>query len=385
MNGWRHKIDSRLAVGADYSFRRVVGRRRPRALQHPHDRGGGRLRAVPRLVVQRWRRRGLPAGDAAHARRGPARRGARGSIALHGRTLFHVGYLRSYIPSFGFGGTVQNQEIGVGYRTPLFGSRHFYSDNSAVFRDDQPLTRCPAAAAAAVVALLYDLRLGTAAVGAARGVLLAGAADQPAPRRPDGAQPHRIPDRDFQACEDAVMDEPRFDPLDYVSVFNRRKWWFIVPLAIALVVGGLLVWKLPRTYQAATTIAVSAARVSPNMIGAVEIDRQERMRAVSQQLLSRTVLERTARLEQLDQNSSIDAAVSRLRGGHVGVAPRLDHAGRRGRRRAQPAALPRAEGAARHLSGAVRGCVARRRPADRQPARAGVRRGEQQVARGPRH
>jgi succinoglycan biosynthesis transport protein ExoP len=111
------------------------------------------------------------------------------------------------------------------------------------------------------------------------------------------------------------MDEPRFDPLDYVSVFNRRKWWFIVPLAIALVVGGLLVWKLPRTYQAATTIAVSAARVSPNMIGAVEIDRQERMRAVSQQLLSRTVLERTAKLEQLDQNSSLDAAVSRLRGG----------------------------------------------------------------------
>ena len=111
------------------------------------------------------------------------------------------------------------------------------------------------------------------------------------------------------------MDEPRFDPLDYVLVFNRRKWWFIVPLAIALLVGGLLVWKLPRTYQAATTIAVSAARVSANMIGAVEIDRQERMRAVSQQLLSRTVLERTARMEHLDQGSSIDAAVNRLRSG----------------------------------------------------------------------
>ena len=51
------------------------------------------------------------------------------------------------------------------------------------------------------------------------------------------------------------------------------------------------------------------------MIGAVDIDRQERMRAVSQQLLSRTVLERTARLEHLDQDRSIDAAVNRLRGG----------------------------------------------------------------------
>jgi succinoglycan biosynthesis transport protein ExoP len=116
------------------------------------------------------------------------------------------------------------------------------------------------------------------------------------------------------------MDEPRFDPLDYVSVFNRRKWWFIVPMTLALVVGGLLVWKLPRTYQATTTIAVSAARLAPNIVGAVAMDRSERMHAVSQQLLSRTVLERTARLEHLDQNGSIEAAINRIRGG-VNVSP----------------------------------------------------------------
>jgi succinoglycan biosynthesis transport protein ExoP len=109
------------------------------------------------------------------------------------------------------------------------------------------------------------------------------------------------------------MDEPRFDPLDYVSVVNRRKWWFIAPMALALVVGGLLVWKLPRTYQATATIAVSAARLAPNVAGTVEMGRPERMRAVSQQLLSRTVLERTARLEHLDQNGSIESAISDIR------------------------------------------------------------------------
>jgi polysaccharide chain length determinant protein (PEP-CTERM system associated) len=108
------------------------------------------------------------------------------------------------------------------------------------------------------------------------------------------------------------MEEPRFDPLDYVSVFNRRKWWFIVPVAFAIVVGTALVWMLPRSYQATTTIAVSAARVGP-LIGATEIDKQERMRAVSQQLLSRPVLERSARLEHLDQQGSIDAAIADLR------------------------------------------------------------------------
>jgi protein tyrosine kinase modulator len=113
------------------------------------------------------------------------------------------------------------------------------------------------------------------------------------------------------------MDEPRFDPLDYVSVFNRRKWWFIAPVALAIVVGIALVYALPRTYQAATTIAVGGARVAPTVIGApvIEMDKQERMRAVSQQLLSRPVLERTARLERLDQNASIDAAIARLRRG----------------------------------------------------------------------
>jgi len=116
------------------------------------------------------------------------------------------------------------------------------------------------------------------------------------------------------------MDEPRFDPLDYVSVINRRKWWFIVPMTLALIVGGLLVWKLPRTYQATTTIAVSAARLAPNVVGAVEMARPDRIRAVSQQLLSRTVLERTARLEHLDANGSIESAISRIRGS-VSVTP----------------------------------------------------------------
>jgi hypothetical protein len=55
-------------------------------------------------------------------------------------TMFHVGYLRSYIPSFGFGGTSTNQEVGVSFRTPLFNNAHVYTTQSGVFRDDTPLT-----------------------------------------------------------------------------------------------------------------------------------------------------------------------------------------------------------------------------------------------------
>jgi polysaccharide biosynthesis transport protein len=111
------------------------------------------------------------------------------------------------------------------------------------------------------------------------------------------------------------MEDPRFDPLDYVSVFNRRKWYFIIPVALSVIIGLLLVWKLPRTYQATTTVAVSSARLASNLVGSVEMDREERMHAVSQQLLSRPVLERTVRLEHMDENGKVEAAISKLRSG----------------------------------------------------------------------
>jgi polysaccharide biosynthesis transport protein len=111
------------------------------------------------------------------------------------------------------------------------------------------------------------------------------------------------------------MEEPRFDPLEYVSAFNRRKWWFVVPVAVSLVIGILLVWLLPRSYQSTTTIGVSTPRVAANMVGGASVDRAERTRAIAQQLRSRPVLERAARLEGLDQQESIDAAVNQLNRG----------------------------------------------------------------------
>ena len=64
------------------------------------------------------------------------------------------------------------------------------------------------------------------------------------------------------------MEEPRFDPLDYLSAFNRRKWWFIVPVGLSIVIGLLLIWLLPRSYQSTATIGISTPRVAANMVGA---------------------------------------------------------------------------------------------------------------------
>ena len=139
LTAWRHKIDPRIAVGADYSFRRaaIVGDADTFNLHSTQA-------AIDYELSPLWTVSGaagvvvMQSTPTAEGRTGPA---YRISIERHrvGRT-FHVGYLRSYIPSFGFGGTVQNQQVNVGYRTPLFNSRHFYLDNMAVFRDDEPLS-----------------------------------------------------------------------------------------------------------------------------------------------------------------------------------------------------------------------------------------------------
>jgi len=116
------------------------------------------------------------------------------------------------------------------------------------------------------------------------------------------------------------MEEPRFDPLDYVSAFNRRKWWFIVPVVLAILIGSLLAWKLPRLYQSTAVVAISSPRVTPNLVsGAADVDKSERVRALSQQLLSRPVLERVVREEHLDAQASTDSAVNGLRHS-IGVA-----------------------------------------------------------------
>jgi len=137
--GWHHRLNSRLSAGTDYSFRRalVVGSIEPFDL-HSVESGVGyalspswSLDASGGLVF-------MAANSVAQSRVGPA-----WHVALErhreARTL-RVEYLRSYMPSFGFGGTVRDEEITLAFHTPLFHSRRFYTEQRVMYRDDVPLT-----------------------------------------------------------------------------------------------------------------------------------------------------------------------------------------------------------------------------------------------------
>jgi succinoglycan biosynthesis transport protein ExoP len=110
------------------------------------------------------------------------------------------------------------------------------------------------------------------------------------------------------------MEERRFHPLDYLSVLQRRKWWFIVPMALSVVVGLALVLFLPRQYKSQAEIGIADPTLSPELLRGVQsFDAQERRRAVSQQLLSATVLERVVREEKIRPDQPVEETAAALR------------------------------------------------------------------------
>src|SRR5262249_50950490 len=111
-----------------------------------------------------------------------------------------------------------------------------------------------------------DARLRLPAVAAPRGLLRQLATEHRSTGRSRRSQSDRRPGHHIQSGEGPLMEETRSHALDYTSVFRRRKWWLIVPIATSVVVGVALVRFLPKQYRAATTLGVTAPMVSPALV-----------------------------------------------------------------------------------------------------------------------
>ena len=110
------------------------------------------------------------------------------------------------------------------------------------------------------------------------------------------------------------MEDVHVHALDYLSVVQRRKWWLIIPVVASIGVGVLLVRYLPKEYKASATLAVQAPAVSPSLVNQnAPLDNQERIRAVTQQLMSTAVLSRVARAEGLTSSTPDDAMLAKMR------------------------------------------------------------------------
>ena len=69
------------------------------------------------------------------------------------------------------------------------------------------------------------------------------------------------------------MEPQSFHPLDYLSVVNRRKWWFILPLvAVHRARGAVAVTVWPKTYMSKATIGMQSPTLSPDLLRGRELD-----------------------------------------------------------------------------------------------------------------
>ena len=79
----------------------------------------------------------------------------------------------------------------------------------------------------------------------------------------------------------------------YIDLVFRRRWLMIIPFCLAMIIGIYLAVTLPRIYQSSTLILVRPQRVPESYVQSiVTTDIESRISTISQQIMSRTSLEK---------------------------------------------------------------------------------------------
>jgi len=82
-------------------------------------------------------------------------------------------------------------------------------------------------------------------------------------------------------------------PDQLIEIIIRRRWFLIVPFCISMLIGIYLALFLPKTYEASTLILIEVQRVPTDYVRSiVSSDIDSRINTISQQILSRTNLEK---------------------------------------------------------------------------------------------
>lgn len=91
----------------------------------------------------------------------------------------------------------------------------------------------------------------------------------------------------------------------YVDMALRRKWWIIIPFLLVLLGGLTYALIAPKVYEASTLILVIPQRVPQNYVRSiVTVSMEDRLRTITQQVTSRTNLERIIKQYGLFQDES---------------------------------------------------------------------------------
>lgn len=80
---------------------------------------------------------------------------------------------------------------------------------------------------------------------------------------------------------------------DYIEIFLRRKWWVILPALAVVCLMCVVSVNLPRYYKSSTVIGIDAQKVPTEFVrNTINSDAVQRLQAISQEILSRTRLQK---------------------------------------------------------------------------------------------
>jgi hypothetical protein len=131
-----------MGLGASYSLRRASAVDAPEHLTFHVSRGAVDYHLSPFWTVNAgFGFDYIPATILTPAQSAPGWSAAADWSARSQR--FHVGYQRMFLPSFGFGGALENRELNVSFYSPLFHSRRVYTEHDFSLRDNDPLIEAP--------------------------------------------------------------------------------------------------------------------------------------------------------------------------------------------------------------------------------------------------
>jgi len=104
------------------------------------------------------------------------------------------------------------------------------------------------------------------------------------------------------------------NPAEYLKIIFRRKWVFIIPVFIGLVIGIVAGFLMPPKYQSSTVIMVEEEKViNPLIQGlAVSTSTSDRMRTIKEVLLSWRSLVALAKKLNLDKNAESQGEFEKL-------------------------------------------------------------------------
>jgi polysaccharide chain length determinant protein (PEP-CTERM system associated) len=99
--------------------------------------------------------------------------------------------------------------------------------------------------------------------------------------------------KQYERNQGGPMDQKNLMLQDYIEIFWRRKWWFVLPVVVGTAIAIVYSYSLPPLYRSSTLILVQPQQVPESYVRpTVTSSIENRLNTISQQILSRTNLQK---------------------------------------------------------------------------------------------